>query len=162
MPAPPDRLQAPGEKGIPLIVIPGCADIRLHGVGDPIAEQLRDRPAVKHSPIHLHIRTTREEMAAVGRFIAERLNAGNGPSAVMVPLRGFSMLNRAGESLYDEDANMGFLEAVRSALRPPVRLVEVDAHINDPEFADAVVTLFAAMVEAGAQRSPAPQVTAHG
>ena len=141
MPAMPGRLSAAGEMGIPQIVLPGCADMRLHE-WDSIPPELHDRPYVRHTPTHTHFRTTREEMSAVAHYVAEHLNAGRGPRAVMVPKRGYSMMNRQGMPLYDEAANMGFLETLRNELSREVILAEGDYHINDPECAAATVELF--------------------
>lgn len=142
MPAMPDRLQAAGQKGIPQIVVPGGVDIRLHGPPEELPSDLASRPWVKHSPFHTHVRTTREEMAAVAHWVAERLNAGTGPRASLIPLRGFSMLNREGEPLYDQVANMGYIETMRRELSSEVLQIQVDAHINDPEFVRATVDTF--------------------
>jgi uncharacterized protein (UPF0261 family) len=81
-------------------------------------------------------------MAAVARYTAERLNAARGPRAVLIPLRGFSMLNQQGEVLYDEAANLAYAEAMERALSPEVELIRIDAHINDRAFADATVGTF--------------------
>jgi uncharacterized protein (UPF0261 family) len=142
MPAMPGRLEAPGQMGIPHIVTPGATDIRLHGRPEELPAELRARACVQHTPTHTHVRSSAEEMAAVAQHIAERLNAGHGPRAVMVPLRGYSMLNREGQVLYDAAANGAFLQAAREALAPEVELIEVEAHINDRAFADAVVDTF--------------------
>ncbi len=149
MPAHPDRMKAAGQVGIPQVVAPGCTDIRLHGVLEELPDDLRRRPCVKHSPTHTHVRTTPQEMAAVATFIARRLNEADGPRAAIVPLRGFSMLNRPGEVLYDEAANQAYLEALKGTLASSVKLVEVDAHINDHEFAAATVELFLELYEMG-------------
>jgi uncharacterized protein (UPF0261 family) len=142
MPASPNRMQAAGQVGIPQIVAPGCTDIRLYGVGPDLPEELRQRACIQHTPTHTHVRTSAQEMAGVAHFIAERLNAGKGPRAAMVPLRGFSMLNRVGGPLYDEVANRAYLETLRRELSPEVKLIEVDAHVNDAEFAQAIVNTF--------------------
>ncbi len=142
MPALPGRLTVASRVGIPQIVAPGCADMRLHEWREVWPPELQGRPYVRHSPTHTHFRTTAKEMAAVAHFIVERLNGGNGPRAAIIPLRGFSMLNRPGKPLYDAAANAGYIDAVRAELAPDVFRVEVDAHINDPEFADATVALF--------------------
>jgi uncharacterized protein (UPF0261 family) len=91
-------------------------------------------------------------MAAVARHMAERLNEGHGPRAVMVPLRGCSMLNREGQVLYDEASNRAFPEAMREALSPEVGLIQVDAHINDRKFADVTVDTFLRL--RGTERTP--------
>jgi uncharacterized protein (UPF0261 family) len=141
MPAMPGRMTAAGEMGVPQIVAPGCTDMRLHEWGS-IPPDLHDRRYVRHTPTHTHFRTTREEMRAVASYIAEHLNQGKGPRAVVVPKRGYSMMNRQGMPLYDEEANLGFLETLQKELSPEVTLLAGDYHINDPECAAATVELF--------------------
>jgi uncharacterized protein (UPF0261 family) len=141
MPALPGRMTAAGEMGIPQIIGPGCTDMRLHTI-DLIPADLKDRPFVQHTPTHVHFRTTYTEMSAVAHYIAEHINAGHGPRAVIVPLRGYSMMNREGMPLYDQAANRGFLDTLKKELIPEVKLAEIDYHINDPECAAATVELF--------------------
>jgi uncharacterized protein (UPF0261 family) len=128
--------------GIPQVVAPGAIDIRLHGKPEDLPEELRRRPYTQHTPTHTHVRTTAAELDAVGRTIAERLNAGTGPRAALVPTLGFSMFNRPGQVLYDEAANRAYVDALRETLAPEVELIEVEAHINDRAFADAIVDTF--------------------
>jgi uncharacterized protein (UPF0261 family) len=151
MPALPGRLEAAGQMGIPQIVTPGATDIRLHGRPEELPEALCRRACVQHTPTHTHVRTSPEEMAAVARFVAQRINAASGPRAVLIPLRGFSMLNRVGEVLYDEAANMAFAETMRQELWSDVMLIEVDAHINDRKFSDATVGTFLRLREAATE-----------
>jgi uncharacterized protein (UPF0261 family) len=145
MPAQPGRMTVAGQVGIPQIVAPGCADVRLHEWREQWPPDLSGRAFVRHSPTHTHFRTTAEEMSAVAHFIAERLNAGKGPCAAIIPLQGFSMFNRQGQALFDATANAGYIETLRKELAPQVRRIEVDAHINDEKFADATVELFLAL-----------------
>jgi uncharacterized protein (UPF0261 family) len=142
MPAMPGRLEAAGQMGIPQVVVPGATDIRLHGRPDELPEELRARACVQHTPTHTHVRASAGEMAAVARWIAERLNAARGARAVLIPLQGYSMLNRRGQVLYDEAANRAFATAMAESLLPEVELVSLDAHINDAAFAAAVVDTF--------------------
>jgi len=148
MPAMPGRLEAAGRMGIPQVVTPGATDIRLHGRPEELPEELRGRACVQHTPTHTHVRSSAEEMAAVARFIAERLGEGNGPRALMIPLRGFSTLNREGEVLFDEESNQAFVRAMEEALSPEVELIKVDAHINDRAFVEATVETFLRLREA--------------
>lgn len=141
MPAMPGRMTAAGDMGIPQIVGPGCADMRLHVWGH-IPEELDDRPYVRHTPTHTHFRTTYDELYEVGTYIAEHLNAGKGPRAAIVPTRGYSMMNREGMPLYDEEANKGFEDALKEQLDDDVELFIRDKHINDEDFAEEVVGLF--------------------
>ena len=153
MPAMPGRLEAAGQMGIPQVVVPGATDIRLHGRPEELPEDLRARACVQHTPTHTHVRATAEEMAAVGRWIAERLNAGQGPRAVLIPEQGYSMLNRRGQVLWDEPANRAFATAMEEMLLPDVELISLDAHINDASFAEAVVQAFLRL--RAVQRGPA-------
>ena len=141
MPAHQGRMSAAGEMGIPQIVVPGCADIRLHEWSE-IPEELADRPYVRHTPTHTHFRTTYQEMYAIGSYIAEHLNAGRGCRAAIVPERGFSMMNREGMPLYDAGANMGYVDALKDKLNDDVIFFSRDLHINDAAFAEEVVKTF--------------------
>ncbi len=153
MPALPGRMTAAGEMGIPQIVGPGCTDMRLHEWG-AIPADLAGRPFMRHTPVHTHFRTTYQEMSAVAHFIAQHLNPGKGPRAVIVPLRGYSMMNREGMPLYDDAANQGYRDTLKKELSPAVQLVEIDCHINDAQCAAATVALFLELMASGDAPSP--------
>jgi len=144
MPALPGRMTAAGDMAIPQIVGPGCADMRLHE-WSKIPKDLKDRPFVRHTPTHTHFIASYDELFEVGTFIADHLNAGKGPRAVIIPLKGFSMMNREGMPLYDADANKGFVDAIHQKINDDVVLFERDLHINDEEFAKEVVELFTSL-----------------
>lgn len=144
MPALPGRMTAAGDMGIPQIVGPGCTDMRLHD-WSKIPAELKDRPYVRHTPTHTHFRTTYDELYKVGTYIAEHLNDGKGPRAVLVPLGGYSMMNREGMPLYDAEANKGYSDAIADKLNEDVQVFISDKHINDEPFADEVVDLFLAL-----------------
>lgn len=148
MPAMAGRMTIAGKVGIPQIVAPGCADIRLHEWRDDFPEELLARKFVRHTPTHTHFRTTPDEMRAVAEYVANALNQGTGPRAAVVPLRGYSMLDAEGKPLYDELANLAYAETLREKLSDEVELVERDNHINDPEFAAATVDLFLKLMQA--------------
>jgi uncharacterized protein (UPF0261 family) len=57
---------------------------------------------------------------------------------VFVPLRAFSALSGDGGPFSDPAADAALLAGLRTALRPGVEVHEIDAHINDPEFATAM------------------------
>jgi len=62
------------------------------------------------------------------------------------------MLNREGKPLYDEEANLAFAKTIKDDLSSDVKLIEVDAHINDPEFADMTVNTFISLRELAQQK----------
>lgn len=142
-----DRLEAAARKGIPQVVAPGGIDVISEGPIEKLSPEQRKRPHYRHSPFFTHVRVSREEMKQVGEVMASKLNLGQGPVAVAVPLRGFSDRNRLGDLFYDPEADGEFLSSLKRSLDPRVRVIEVDAHINDEPFASRVCELLIGMME---------------
>ena len=84
------------------------------------------------------MRTTPEECAELGRILAEKLNAATGPTTLLLPLRGVSAMDKEGAPFHHAEADAALFDALRRFVRPPVELVELDLHINDAAFADAL------------------------
>jgi uncharacterized protein (UPF0261 family) len=84
------------------------------------------------------MRTTPEECREIGRRIATQLNRAIGPVVVMLPMRGVSMIDRDGQPFYDPAADAALFASLRAGLGPEIRVRELDAHVNDPEFAHAL------------------------
>ncbi len=135
----PARLEAAGKKGIPQVVAPGCLDFIVFSPPDKIPEGLRNRNVYRHTPEVALVRANKDEMASIGKAMAEKLNRALGPFVVAVPNQGFSPANRRGKPLYDPEADRAFVEALRQNLKPSARIIEVDAHINDELFAKQAV-----------------------
>ncbi|HSR43122.1 MAG TPA: Tm-1-like ATP-binding domain-containing protein [Longimicrobiales bacterium] len=151
----PDRLSAAGRAGIPQVVSVGATDMVNFGGMDTVPEAFRDRTLYKHNPSVTLMRTTPEECREVGRRIAERLNAAEGPTVVMLPLRGVSMIDAAGQPFHDPEADAALFAALRQGLRDGIEVVEVDAHVNDPGFADAFAERMLRLLEAHDPAAPA-------
>jgi uncharacterized protein (UPF0261 family) len=134
----PDRLSAAGRKGIPQVVSVGAVDMVNFGAAGDVPERFRGRTLYRHNPLVTLMRTTADECATIGRRIAEQLNGATGPTVLMLPLRGVSMLDREGQPFHDPEADRALFETLRQHAAPPVRIVDVDAHINDPAFAEAL------------------------
>ena len=135
------RLIAAGEVGIPQLVAPGGLDYFVFGTPETVPERYRGRPTHYHNPYNTNVRATADELARLGAVLAARLNAARGPTAFLYPRRGWSVIGRQGGPLWDPAANEALREAVRDALRPSVRYVEVDAWINDPQFAEEAAAI---------------------
>jgi uncharacterized protein (UPF0261 family) len=86
-------------------------------------------------------------MRQVGETMAEKLNMSRGPAAVAFPVKGLSDRNRIGDLFYDPEADGEFFSALKRKLDPKVRVVEVDAHINDEAFASRACDLLIGMME---------------
>jgi uncharacterized protein (UPF0261 family) len=131
----PNRLEAAGRKGIPQVVVPGSIDFIVTGPASTLQPEYRNRKYIAHNPSITLVRTSSKEMKTIGKIMASKLNEPSGPTIVMIPLRGFSYPNRKGEALYDEEGNQAFITILKKNLRA-TKVIEIDAHINDPEFAN--------------------------
>jgi uncharacterized protein (UPF0261 family) len=139
VPVNPGRLRAAGAKGIPQVVSTGGMEYLCFGPKESIPLRLRKRKIYMHNPLNANVRVSRKEMAQVGKTMAERLNEARGMTAVLIPLRGWSIYGGKGGPLYDEVGYKIFLKALKNNLRAHIRLEEVNAHINDALFVDRCV-----------------------
>lgn len=137
MSAGPKRLTAAGLKGIPQVVAPGCLDMVNFWAVDTVPEKYKSRKLYPWNPNVTLMRTTPEENTKLGQIMAQRLNQSKGPTAVFFPLKGLSQLDSPGGEFWWPEANMALLETLKQNLRKDIPLIEVDANINDPEFAKA-------------------------
>ena len=144
----PQRLRVAGRHGLPQVVVPGCCDFFNQGARDTVPERFRDRKSYFHNPVATLVRISEEEGAELGRMIAGRLaDADGSASHVVVPTRGFSLADAEGGDLYDPAADRAFIDSLRGALRPDFAYEEVDAHVDDPAFADLVADRYLTLVK---------------
>lgn len=146
------RLKAASELGVPQVVLPGGVDFLVFGPADTVPPHLSTRARYMHDPQFTLVRTSASEMAEVGRLMARRLSAARGPAGVVWPLLGLSEPGREGEPLHDPAADRAGLDALRAHLAPHVRLVVVDAHINDRSCAQAAAEMLLEMLKREAER----------
>ncbi|HEX6128191.1 MAG TPA: Tm-1-like ATP-binding domain-containing protein, partial [Candidatus Limnocylindria bacterium] len=85
------------------------------------------------------MRTTADENRRIGEMLAAAANAATGPVAIVLPLRGLSMLDAEGREFWDPAADRACFRAIRATARADVPVIEIDVHINDPAFADRAV-----------------------
>jgi uncharacterized protein (UPF0261 family) len=133
----PDRLGAAARRGIPQLVSLGATDMVNFGGMETVPERFRDRTLYKHNPSVTLMRTTAAECREIGRRMADKLNAARGPTVLMLPLGGVSMLDAEGQPFHDPYADGALFDTLRERLNDAVEVVEIDAHINDAAFADA-------------------------
>ncbi len=143
----PARLETAGRKGIPQVIIPGCLDFIAYSPPESIPDDMKKRKLFWHTPEVAIVRTNSEEMAFTGKVMAEKLNRATGPTAVVIPVRGFSPGNKEGKALYDPETDRAFIEALKQDLNSSVRVIEADAHINDESFAEQAVDILCEMMQ---------------
>jgi uncharacterized protein (UPF0261 family) len=140
----PERLTAAGRRGIPQVVVPGAIEVLNFGPREslPAPLDVPERMLIVHNPHVCAVKATREELAQLGRTVAERLAPSTGPTAIVFPLRGLDAYEAPDGPWHDPATDAVLFAAVRERLRDGIQVTEVDANINDPVFADHVVDVF--------------------
>ena len=122
----------------------GACDMVNFGGRETVPPQFGSRNLYVHNAQVTLMRTTAEENAAIGRWIIERVNQMDGPVRFLLPLHGVSAIDAPGKPFHDAQADSALFAAIRDAWKsaPNRQLIEIDAHINDPAFAEAAVHHF--------------------
>jgi uncharacterized protein (UPF0261 family) len=134
-----NRLEIAGQMGIPQVVSLGALDMVNFWAMNTIPQTFQKRTLYKHNDNVTLMRTTLEENKELGRIIAEKLNKAKGPTTLIIPLKGVSMIDAEEKPFYNPEVNAALFESLRRHLDKRIKLVEVNAHINDDEFAEAFV-----------------------
>lgn len=136
----PDRLTAAGLRSVPQVISLGALDMVNFGPPETLPEKFRGRRFYQHNPTVTLMRTTPEENDRLGKEIAEKASAAQGPTCVLVPRRGVSAIDAEGKSFWWPEADAALFQSLRNWISPRVELIELDLHINDPAFAEAATT----------------------
>jgi uncharacterized protein (UPF0261 family) len=132
-----ERLTAAAIMGVPQVISVGALDMVNFGPMDTVPEKFRNRMLHAHNSNVTLMRTTPEENNLLGKEIAMKANAAKGPTAIIFPLRGISALDALGQPFWWPQANQALRESLKLSLSPDVEYIEMDLHINDPEFGEA-------------------------
>lgn len=145
----PGRLDGAESPGIPYILSPcgfdmiSCGPIERRDKGDPlwVSRRLAERKLLIQDAMRVQARTNIEEMKTVAKAVADKLNQYRNKNRVkfIIPQKGFSSLSMQGGALYDPEADHAFVKELKRLLDPGIEIIEVDTHINTPDFARAVV-----------------------
>lgn len=133
----PARLEAAARGGVPAIVAPGCLDMVNFFAPETVPAKFAGRTFYKHNPQVTLMRTNAAECAQLGQILAEKVNLSTGPVTVLLPLRAISIISAPGQPFHDPAADAALFAAIKAHVRPDIRVIEVDAAINDAAFAEA-------------------------
>jgi len=148
LPCTEDRFGSVIRTKIPYVGSVGAVDMVNFGARETVPKAFEGRTFYIHNPQVTLMRTTPAENRAIGTWIVERLNRMTGPVRFLLPLKGVSAIDAAGQPFHDVEADAALFAAIREGWVPALnrKLVEVDAHINDPAFAAEAVKQFKAIV----------------
>lgn len=173
-----ERMTAASDKGIPQVIAPGGLDQSAYnGMAQFDPKYLEDFKTGKRRGFHgsdmpyVHnegvtiMVPTLEEITEVSKYMAERLNKTNGPTAFVIPMRGWSAYDQSEElasrergwakgngdgPVWEPDENHPewsrratrmFRDLDRLLDHTKVDLIATDHHILDEEFAELLNTI---------------------
>jgi len=137
----PNRLEGAGKAGIPQIIATCGVNF-----GSPLKRKYKpeyeSRKKIDYDSARTFVRLSLDELRMVAVAMAEKLNKARGPVKVVIPLGGWSSLDKRGTDLYDGEADRVFVNELKKQLRRDIEVMEVDHDLETPEFAAAVVQAF--------------------
>ncbi|MCA0295244.1 MAG: Tm-1-like ATP-binding domain-containing protein [Actinobacteria bacterium] len=198
-----ERMSAASDIGIPQVVAPGGLDqAAYNGMAQFNPEYLEDfrtgkrrgfhgtdKPYVHNEGVTIMVPTL-EEIAALSDYMAGKLNKTNGPTAFVIPMRGWSAYDQPESTatrergwakgngdgpVWEPDEQYPrwsrratlMWKLMKELLDPSkVDLIATDYHILDPEFADLMETIVWDMIsdrwEIGRYDSYSDRILAYG
>jgi uncharacterized protein (UPF0261 family) len=138
----PDRSKAALAKGVPVIFAPGNADFMVAGPIDMAKAQFPGKRYHMHNHALTAVRTEAGELQALANHMGGLIKDAaqtRGPISFFVPTTGFSHHDSPEGHLHDPSLCPVFLAALKADLPDDVDVREIPGHINDPQFADAIV-----------------------
>jgi uncharacterized protein (UPF0261 family)/ABC-type branched-subunit amino acid transport system ATPase component len=153
-PATEDRFGAIIRARLPYVGSVGALDMVNFGAPETVPERYKGRTLYPHNPQVTLMRTTAEENERMGRWIGDRLNRMEAPVRFLLPEAGVSALDAPGQPFHDPTADAALFKGLEQTVRRTSsrQLIRLPHHINDPQFAAALVDAFRALHGNGRQQ----------
>ena len=135
------RLDTLATAGLPYVGSCGALDMVNFGAKETIPEKYRARNIYVHNPQVSLMRANAAENRAIGEWIGNKLNTFTGPVRFLLPEKGVSLIDAPDMPFHDPAADAALFEALEATLiaTEARQLVRCPLHINDAEFAAALV-----------------------
>jgi uncharacterized protein (UPF0261 family) len=135
----PDRARAALLKGVPTVFAPGNIDFMVAGPIEQARTQFPGKRYHMHNAALTAVRAEAPELEALARHMTGIIGQAHGPVSFLVPLRGFSAHDSEQGYLHDPSLPPVFLAFLRASMPDGIPVREIDCHINDEPFADALI-----------------------
>jgi uncharacterized protein (UPF0261 family) len=144
----PRRLEVAGEKGTPQVIAPAGVDTfsRTGITAEELAPELKTRKHYFMDAQRATMFLNAEELKNMASIYAEKLNKAVGPTKFLIPKWGWLSIQREGRDFYNPQGIQAFADKLREELKAEIEVREVNANIDDPVFAQAVVAAFEEVV----------------
>jgi len=134
----PNRMESAGKAGIPQI-ISTCSVNHMTPAKSRYKPEYHERRKYDLDKYRTWIRLSPAELIEVAGAFREKLNLARGPVKILIPLRGWSSVDYPGNATHDPEEDRVFVQELRRGLNPDIEILEVDANMEDPDFAAAVI-----------------------
>jgi len=134
----PHRLESAGRRGIPQ-VISTCGVNHITPRKADYTEEHKGRRKYDLDRYRTWLRTSPEELARAAQVFAAKLNQAKGPVKVVIPLEGWSSVDRRGNETYDPQEDLVFINELKTRLKPDIEVRTVAANMEDPSFSQAIL-----------------------
>lgn len=135
-----DRLDAAGERGIPQVWAPCCLNVTGVGPTRINREKYMASGKIWHmDAIRAMTRFPEDELLEGARMYAEKMNAAKGPIKMVVPLKGWSSIDKEGDILHDPDQDQLFVKELKRHLKSNIEVEEIDYNLEEMGTAKALV-----------------------
>jgi len=141
-----ERCLAAAKAGVPSVLVPGCVDMANFGAISNVPAQYRDRLLYEWNPNVTLMRTNADENRRIGEMIANAANQSKAKTAVLLPMKGVSMLDSEGERFWDPEADAACFDAIKKNLDAGIQVIALDCNINDAEFAAVATDLLLSLI----------------
>ena len=134
----PNRMETAGKFGLPQI-ISTCSVNHMTPARSKYKPEFHERRKFDLDKLRTWIRLAPEELKEVASVFAKKLNQAQGPVVILIPQKGWSAADLPGNDTHDPAEDQLFTRVLREKLKPDIQIIEIDANMEDPEFAAAVV-----------------------
>lgn len=136
----PNRMESAGLAGIPQ-VISSCSVNHMTPSKSKYKPDFDQRRKYDLDKYRSWLRLNPDELKAVAEIFAAKLNLAKGPVKMIIPQKGWSGVDRPGQPTYDPAEDRVFIDTLKARLNPQIAILEVDANMEEPQFAQAVINL---------------------
>ena len=141
----PNRLEAAGNMGIPQVIAPSGVNL-MSPRKSRYKPDYHQRRKYDLDKLRTFLRLTPAELEQVAQAFAEKLNQAKGPVQVLIPTKGWGSFDREGGAVYDPEEDKAFTNELRKRLKPEVKMIEVEANLEEDGFVAAVSEAFLSML----------------
>ncbi len=136
-----DRMLSAGRRAIPVLAAPAFGDMIDFPAWQSPPGRFKDRDYHAHNRLIASAFLTGEERRELARDVAARLKQSEGPVEFLLPTRGIHAWDLEGMPAHDPEALAEMVEEYRKVMTEPVRLHDLDCHINDMAFSEKVLEI---------------------